>query len=444
MDKTKDAEVVSRRGFLSGSAGALLTVGATEALAQANKPKAPAKPAAPAKPKATAEAKPKDPPPPTVNCAVIGLGLQGRAIMAALGRLPGANLVAICDTYQPFLNRSKSAAPKAEPLTDYRALLDRKDVQAVFIATPTHQHKDVTLAAIQAGKHVYVEAPLAHTIEEAKAIALAGKGSAQVFQVGQQSRANPQHHHVQAFIASAVLGNMTYGRGQWHKKDSWYRTAPNNEREREINWRLDREKAAGLLGEVGIHTLDVANWFLKARPVSVMGFGSQLLYKDNRNIPDTVQCILEYPGGVRFHYSATLTNSYEGQYEVFGGTDSAVVLRDERAWLFKEADAPLLGWEVYARKEEYGAETGICLVADASKQLAEGKIPGKEKQNSDPGKNALYFSCEAFLNSIRDPEKKPECGALQGYQAVVTAVKANEAVLQGTKITFQKEWFGLG
>jgi len=146
---------------------------------------------------------------------------------------------------------------------------------------------------------------------------------------------------------------------------------------------------------------------------------------------------------VRYYYSSTLTNSYDGQYEVFVGTDAAVVLRDERAWLFKEADSPLLGWEVYARKELYGDETGICLVADASKQLADGKIPGKEKKNPD-GKDALYFSCESFLNSVRDPKKKPDCGALEGYQAAVTAIKANEAVVKGTKIDFQKEWFDLG
>jgi predicted dehydrogenase len=127
---------------------------------------------------------------------------------------------------------------------------------------------------------------------------------------------------------------------------------------------------------------------------------------------------------------------------VFGGSDAAVLIRDQRAWLFKEADAPLLGWEVYARKDEVGDETGIALVADASKQIKEGKIPGKEKQDLDPGKTPLFFALESFLNCIREA-KKPDCGPEEGYQALVTVLKANEAAVKGTKIAYQKEWFSL-
>ena len=83
-------------------------------------------------------------------------------------------------------------------------------------------------------------------------------------------------------------------------------------------------------------------------------------------------------------------------------------------------------------------------MADASKQLKEGKLPGKSKQDDDPGKTPLYFALESFLNSIRDPkEYKVECGAVEGYQSLVTALKANEAVKTGSKITYQKEWFAL-
>jgi len=452
MSDQHEEQSLSRRGFLAGGATVAASLLATaDALAQAKKApaKAPPKPApqAPAKPApkpAAAPAKPATPPPPTVHVAVIGLGLQGRDTLAALGRLPGANVAAICDNYPAFLNRGKAAAPKAEAFDDYRRVLERSDVQGVFIATPTHKHREIVLAALQAGKHVYLESPMAHTVEDARAIALAGKAFQGIFQVGQQYRANPQHHHVAAFLKSSVLGNVTVGRAQWHKKTSWRRGASTPEREREMNWRLDAAVSPGLVGEIGIHSLDIANWFLRQTPVAAQGFGSLLLHKDGRNVPDTASVVLEYESGMRFAYSATLTNSYGGQYEEFGGTDAAVVLRDERAWLFKEADAPLLGWEVYARKELYGDETGICLVADASKQLAEGKIPGKEKVVSDPGKNALYFACEAFLNSIRDPKKKPDCGPVEGYQACVTALKANEAVVKGARLEFRKEWFDLG
>src|SRR5207245_85673 len=96
-----------------------------------------------------------------VNCAVIGCGLQGREILNTLARQPNASVVAVCDKYGPFLKRAKEAAPKAETFEDHQKVLQSKTVQAVLVATPSHLHRDITLAALQAGKHVYCEAPLA-------------------------------------------------------------------------------------------------------------------------------------------------------------------------------------------------------------------------------------------------------------------------------------------
>jgi predicted homoserine dehydrogenase-like protein len=99
---------------------------------------------------------------PPVNVGIIGLGPQGRDILSNLARQPLAQTVAICDTYEPYVTRSKENAPKANTYTDYKKLLDQKDVEAVFVATPTHQHKQIVLDALQAGKHVYCEAASRH------------------------------------------------------------------------------------------------------------------------------------------------------------------------------------------------------------------------------------------------------------------------------------------
>ncbi len=428
MTANSDRERVGRRGFLATSASSaamiLATHSAVEVAAQAQKPT-------------------DAPTGPPVNCAVIGLGKQGRDLLAALSRVPGVTVTGICDTYQPFLNRSKDAAPKATPASDYRQVLERKDVSGIFIATPTDRHRDIAVAALQAGKHVYCEAPLAHTVEDARGIALAAKTAPkQVFQVGQQFRSNPQHNHVWKFVRGAVVGRPACARAQWHKKVSWRATAPTPDREREMNWRLRRETSPGLPGEVGIHSIDTMNWFLRSAPVSVAAFGGNVLYQDGRTVPDTVQCVFEYPGGVRFMQDITLANSFDGSYELLMGDMGAVLLRGERAWLFKEADAPLEGWEVYARREPVGDETGIALVADATKILALGKVPGKDGSTLDPGKDALYYSVEAFANCIRQ-NKPAACGPMEGLQAAVTALKAHEASLTGAKIVFDKKWFEL-
>src|SRR5260221_394752 len=114
---------------------------------------------------------------PAVKSAVIGLGSQGRKVVSTLARLPEAQVVALCDTYPSAIRRAIKEAPEAASINDYRQVLENKDIKAVFVATPSHAHKEIALAALQAGKHVYCEAPLAHTVEDAPAIGQAAKAA---------------------------------------------------------------------------------------------------------------------------------------------------------------------------------------------------------------------------------------------------------------------------
>src|SRR5207302_4265902 len=134
---------------------------------------------------------------------------------------------------------------------------------------------------------------------------------------------------------------------------------------------------------------DQASWFLKGHPVSVTGFGSVAFWNkdnraapDDREVPDTIQAIFEFPGGIYLGYDATLANSFDANYELYYGSDAAVLLREDKAWMFKETDSPNFDWEVYAPKATFypmGApassggegrisqETGIALIAGHSK-----------------------------------------------------------------------------
>ncbi|MCC6728197.1 MAG: Gfo/Idh/MocA family oxidoreductase [Chthonomonadales bacterium] len=380
---------------------------------------------------------------PPVNCAVIGLGAQGREILATLAKLGNAPAVAICDSYTspPYVKRASDIAPKAAFVAEYGKVLENPDVKAVFVATPSHLHKPIALDALAAGKHVYCEAPLASDLADARAIAVGAAASKALFQAGLQYRANKMHNHVRGFVLSGALGAPVGGRGQWHKKTSWRRGAPTPERQKDLNWRLFKETSLGLPGEVGIHQFDVASWFLKALPVKVSGFGGvQVWSSDGMEVQDTIQCVLEYPSGVRFVYDATLGNSFDGTYEMLMGANSAMLIRDQRAWMFKETDSPLLGWEVYARKDKVGDETGVALVADSTKLIAQGKEPGKV--GADVTKTALYQAIDSFLDCVRT-NKKPATGALEGYQATVVGARVQEACMGGTTVEFQKDWFAI-
>ena len=458
MKKPANLPDLNRRDFLKGGSlsGLMALMGGIALKAQDQNKTA----ATPAEPKA-----PGNP----VKCAVIGCGAWGREILRNLARLPNAPVVAICDTYEAFMRRAKESAPKAETYSDYRKVLEQKEVQAVFVATPSHQHREITLAALQAGKHVYCEAPLASTLEDARAIAQAAKGAIkQYFQSGLNFRSDPQRHFLLSFIRTGAMGKNVMARSQWHKKQSWRRTSPNPDREKELNWRLRKESSIGLIGEIGVHQVDAASWILRSPPQAVTGFGSIAHWNDGRDVADTIQAVFEYPDGVNLIYHSTLANSFDAEYEMYYGTDAALMVRDGRAWMFKEVDSALLGWEVYARKDSFYKETGIALVADASKSTTQGNKPGEEIVADPP----LYYALEAFLAntnliqtdvedfiaSYGEADKAalkdylgshaknflPASGYKEGFEAAVSAIKANEAIQKRQRIAFSKEWFEIG
>ncbi|MCS7338109.1 MAG: Gfo/Idh/MocA family oxidoreductase [Verrucomicrobiae bacterium] len=408
---------------------------------------------------------------PKVKCGVIGLGSWGRELVATLQRVPQAELVAICDTYAAALRRASRLAPGATAIQNYRELLAAPELDAVLVATPTHLHKEIVLAALEAGKHVYCEAPLAHTVEDAREIARAARAAyKQIFQAGLQYRSDNQRLYVQRNIRSGELGSFVMVRAQWHKKQSWRAASPNPEREKELNWRLDKAVSPGLVGEIGIHQLDQVCWFLNRLPLRVHGYGAIAAWADGREVADTVQLVVEFPGQVRLLYDATLGSSFDAEQEVYFGTNATVVMRGSRAWLFKEPDSPLAGWEVYAKKELFvpSSETGIVIAADSSKQLLH-VAPGQ--QPITPEKTPLHQALEAFVGNCAEFraevhdfteaygqtdratfeqhmaanfKARPAAGYREGFIATLIALKANEAVVTGQPVELRPEWFELG
>ena len=310
--------------------------------------------------------------------------------------------MAICDTYSASLKRTAGAVPGATQTADYKTILDNKDIKAVIIATPTPDHKEVALAALKAGKHVYCEAPLAGSIEDAREIALAAK-AAKHWPSKPACRCGPIRSASSCCRSSA---RARWARPSWPAPSGTRRQAgapprPIPEREKALNWRLSKATSLGLIGEIGSHPIDQAGWFMNALPTAVTGFGSINFWKDDRDVPDTVQAVFEFPGDVRMIYDATLVNSFDGEYEMLYGSDAAVMMRESKAWMFKEVDSPLLGWEVYAAKLKFYNETGIALVAGASKpQPVDAK--GQPVQPDPLTTTPLFYALTNFLRNAVD------------------------------------------
>jgi len=375
----------------------------------------------------------------SMSCAVIGYGPWGREIASVLMRNEDANLVAVCDNFPIMLQRAERAIPGISTHLDYRQVLDNPDIASVFIATPTHLHLQIVIDALDAGKHVYCEAPIASTIDDARLIARAARDAdGLIFQGGLLFRTEPQYRSVFGFIRSGAVGKMVMARAQYHRKNSWRRASATGERTIALNWRLDPDLSIGLMGEIGIQQLDIATWILGGRPTAISGFGSVMFWKDGREIPDVVQTIVEFPSGVNMMHDISLISSYDAAYETFFGSDSTILLRDSKAWMFKEVDAPMLGWEVYARRDEFYTETGIALLANAT------KLDALSQKATDVDPNAespLYHAIKSFTDNYFFGPYDPVANWQNAFDATVVGIKSNEAVLGKTRIELPSDLF---
>ncbi len=364
-----------------------------------------------------------------LKVGLIGYGRQGRAIATELAKFDGVKIAAVCESDGTRLTSAKGRMSDAEGFESAKEMLEKvKGLGAVIIATPTHQHKDVALMAMAAGKHVYCEAPLAHTIEDARAIAKAAANVKTVFAVGHEGRSNPIYKLARTFFKTEAFKDMVSMRAAFSQKTSWRAAAPDPAREKALNWRFDAAVSTGMLGEIGSHQFDVIHWYRSKLPVSVRATGSIRLHTDGREMADTVQANFEFDDGAMFSYGATLANSYEGRYELFQGSASAMKLAWTHGWMFKESDAPTQGWEVYANRQQFHNDVGITLIADATKLASQGKL----KDGVGLPYSSTYYALEDFIKATSSG--KPACTAEEGMKTAVVSILANQALLTKSEV----------
>jgi predicted dehydrogenase len=367
---------------------------------------------------------------------VIGLGRQGRLILGELGKLEAVRVAAACDNDPSRLETGMKKLPAAtgpgaaQGFGDWRQLLDKsKGIKTVVVATPTHEHKDIALAAIAAGLHVYCEAPLAHTIEDCQAIAKAAKDAKTVFQPGLEGRCNPIYQLARTFFRTEAFKDLVALRAQHHQKNSWRIAASDPARDKALNWKLDKDVSIGLAGELGSHQFDVVNWFTGQAPASIRAGGAVRVWDDGRQVADTVECDLAFKNGAHLQYSATLGNSFEGRHEVFYGSNAAIKLAWSHGWMFKESDSPTMGFEVYANRQQFHNDEGITLIADATKLAEQGKL----KEGVGLPNSSLYYALSEFIKAVQE-SKPPLVSAEDGCRASVVGILANRAVVTGETV----------
>lgn len=413
---TDSERLLSRRDFLKGSAAAIsaASVGLLS----------------------TADAEESVKP---VKCAFIGVGSEGSMLLGKLLRIPGVNVVGICDIYPPHLKRALRSTV-ARGYEDYRWMLERKDVDAIFIATPLYLHARMAIDAMQAGKHVFSEKMMAWSIDDAKAMAKTARDTKKLLQIGYQRRYNALYNHAYKLIKDGAIGKITHVRLMWNRNGSWRRAVPDPKFERLLNWRMYKDYSQGLMAELGSHLFHVTNWFLESAPVSVMGIGGIDYWKDGREVFDNVNVIAEYPGGVKAYFQSLTTNQYDGCYEQFMGDKGTLVIEGSGAHIFPEPKAEQLIWAGMAEKEKVDGKQGIVLDADVTTRLKAQAGTGEAITTNAPKKDDYTNELESFIACVREG-KEVQCNPLDGLNSAVTCILANQAMEQGKKLFYKPEMF---
>ncbi|MBI3695167.1 MAG: Gfo/Idh/MocA family oxidoreductase [Acidobacteria bacterium] len=412
----------------------------------------------------------------TVGYGFIGAGSRGQQLLQHLSRTEVGRPIALCDIYSENLKKGiKTVGGNPEGYYDYKELLARKDIDAVYIAVPLFTHFEITKAALEAGKHVFCEKSLVFTPEEVHQLrALAAKYPNQIIQVGLQRRYSEFYQVARQMIDKGMLGRVTHMQAQWHRNGDWRRPVKDKTLEEQINWRMYRKYSGGLVAELASHQIDIAEWMFGYPPVSVMGVGGIDYWKDGRDIYDNIQLIYTYPKGEKLMYSSITNNAhmpYSGLQgirevgEVIMGDAGTIQISLGKGMWYREPDAPKVG-KAGAAKENW---TAGATVTEAALTKGFPILPGQDVDTRDSdsfiakevkfAKRWLYnkgilvpeevrdpvgIELEDFLLCVRDG-KKPKANLDVGLNDSIGVILANLAMDQERKVKFSEiETMGKG
>lgn len=247
-----------------------------------------------------------------IHVAVIGVRGRGRAHIKAFSNSPDARVAAICDVDEAVIAPAAAAVPDARFVRDMREIFDDPTIDAVSFATPNHWHALGTLWALEAGKHVFVEKPISHNVEEGRRVVEAARRTGLVVQHGTQARTHGATRKAIEWLQSGALGEAKLAVGLCYKRrhsigkvegnqtppatldyDQWIGPAemrPLRRTNLHYDWHWDFNTGNGDLGNQGVHQMDLARWGLglEALPERVVSCGGRLGYDDDGDTPNTL------------------------------------------------------------------------------------------------------------------------------------------------------------
>ncbi|WP_259014599.1 Gfo/Idh/MocA family protein [Emticicia fluvialis] len=369
-----------------------------------------------------------------INVGLIGVKNQGFNNIRAFLKINEINLTAICDVDDEQLDKrkadlSKAGFPNLKVYKDYRKMLEDKELDAVLVATPDHWHCLQLVDSLSAGKHVYVEKPVANSIAEAKAMVRAVEASGKVVQVNQWQRSQKHFKDAVAFVKSGQLGTIINTKTWMYRGttplpnvangpvpagvdyDMWLGPAlkrPFNANRFHYEFRWFWDYAGGLMCDWGVHLIDIVLWGMGAsEPLSVSSVGGKRLFPDDpRETPDYIHVTYDFGSfsNTWEHYMGIGAGQYgKGHGIAFIGTKGTLVVTRN-------------GWEVIPEKDGKGFRMEA--------------VPLIEKSD-----NGLELHARNFVDVMKNG--KPEqlaCPIHAGATVAINAHMGNVSLRSGDRI----------
>jgi len=381
-----------------------------------------------------------------VRIGLIGSGGRGRYVANFMRQAPNVEFVATADVWKDNAESARQwAGGDAQAYADFRKLLERKDIDAVLVGTPDHWHAIATILACQAGKHVYVEKPLAHNIREGRAMVEAAKRYKRIVQAGTQQRSAPHFREVAEILRSGEIGPVHFvrvwnfsnmlpdGIGKvpdqpapegldWDMYCGPAKLVPYNPKRHLSTYRWFWDYAGGTITDYGTHRFDTIHQIMGVdAPKAVSASGGRYVLKDAGEMPDVLQVTYEYP---------TFVMSYEAcniSAHGLGGRTQGMRYYNARGM----EDRPN-GMAFYG--------TGGALFTDrvGYEIYPDGKSSSKAERRHKNTTDATSLHAVNFVDAIRG-DKPPNAPVEIGHRSTIIAHLGNIAYQTGRKLRWDAD-----
>ena len=392
-----------------------------------------------------------------IQIALIGAGGMGTQDTYAVLAHAGVKLVAVCDLYQGHLDKAKSQWGNDIFTTrDYKEILARPEVDAVIIGTPDHWHKQISIDAMYAGKHVYCEKPMVHSLEEGHAVIDAQRKTGKVFMVGSQGLSSLGNEKARELLAQGAIGDINYAEGFWARRSptgAWQYNIPedastetldwdtflSNTHKRDFDpmrffrWRNYRDYGTGMSGDLFVHLFSSLHFITNSYgPDQIYASGGLRYWNDGREVPDVMLGVFDYPKTPQ-HPAFNLSL----RCNFVDGTSGTTYLR-----IVGSEGAMDVQWDkVIVRRNAESFETDPYLAAQAKGSGSSNTVARKEMK---PQEEIVYAAEKGYLGAhhdhfgnwltaIRGGDSVVE-DAIFGYRAAAPALACNDSYYENKAI----------